>query len=322
MATDKNNHLNCAIQSHKTSKEQKLLDKHIEKRNNIKEALEEKYGNDLYNPFNSGSYAKNTAVNKKFDFDLMAPFKRNAFDTLEKMYNDVFDFLSDKYQSEAYLRKQKVSIGLEFYADEDGDIVKVDVVPGRELNKDQYADDNKLNLYVYNQFGKLQPGSERIQTNVRAQIDNIRDRATAEKDSIRKVIRLLKVWKIHHTKDAKSFFLELITLKAFDNKKITGELWDKLKGVMEYIRDNVKSVSLPDPGNSSNEVADTLSDFQKQVLSDDMKYIIERVEEDSDNIKTYFPLNEKHPCEENKAKVNQYSKKSEGVSVPPPVRFG
>lgn len=77
--TDKNKYLECVLSSHKISKEEKLLDKHIDKRNEIVEVLEEEYGSNLYSPFNSGSYAKNTAVNIKFDFDLMTPFKRNAF---------------------------------------------------------------------------------------------------------------------------------------------------------------------------------------------------------------------------------------------------
>ena len=322
MATNKNKHLDCVVQSHRTSKEQKLLDKHIEKRDHVKEALEDKYGNDLYNPFNSGSYAKNTAINKKYDFDLMAPFKRDAFDTLEKMYTDVYDFLYEKYKHEATVRKQKVSIGIEFFTDSDGHAVKIDVVPGRELSQDQYKDDNKLNLYVYKQFGKLQAGSDRIQTNVRAQIDNIKGRATNEKDSIRKIIRLLKVWKIYNFKEPKSFFLELITIKAFDNCKITGDLWDKLKAVLEYIRDNVKTVSLPDPGNTNNDVADSMTDSQKSIMSDDMKYMLDRIEEDSDSIKSYFPINTNHPCEENKQSNKQYSTKREGPSVPPPTRFG
>lgn len=320
MATDKNKHLDCVLSSHRISKEQELLDKHIEKRNSVKEALEDKYKEDLYSPFNSGSYAKNTAVNKKFDFDLIAPFKKNAFETLEKMYNDVYDFLYEKYKSEATVRRQKVSIGLEFY--NEGTTIKVDVVPGRELNQDQYTEDNSLNLYVYEQFGKIEKGSDYIKTNVKSQIDNIKDRATKEKDSIRKIIRLLKVWKIYNGKTPKSFFIELITIKAFDKKEITGGLWDKLKSVMEYIRDEVKTISLPDPGNSGNQVADTLSDSDKAVLSDDMKFMIERIEENSDNIKTYFIINSKHPCEEEKKDDNTYGVKKEGSSVPPVTRFG
>lgn len=322
MATDKNNHLECVVNSHKTSKEQKILDKFIKKRNEVKAGLQDKYEDDLYDPFNSGSYAKNTAVNKRFDFDLMAPFKRDAFSTLEKMYSDVYDFLYDKYKNEATVKKQKVSIGLDFAPDADGDVVKIDVVPGRELNQNQYKDDNKLNLYVYDQFGTIAKGSDRIQSNVKAQINNIRDKATTE-NSIRKIIRLLKVWKIYNSKKVKSFFIDLITIKAFDKKEITGDLWDKLKTVMEFIKDEVKTISLPDPGNGNNNVADTLTDSDKNSLSDDMKYMLERIEEDSDYIKTYFPVNHKFPCEENKNEKKGYGVVGTGFSIPPEnPRFG
>lgn len=322
MATDKNKHLEDVLASHKISKEQDLLDKHISKRKEIAEALQEKYGSDMYSPFNSGSYAKHTAMNKKFDIDLIAPYKRNAFDTLEKMYNSVYDFLYDKYKNEATVKKQKVSIGLEFFADDDGDIVKVDVVPGRELNKDQYPDDNNLNLYVYEQFGKIDKGSDRIKSNIKAQIENVKGHA--EKDSVRQIIKLLKVWKFYNGKKPKSFFLELITINAFDKKTISGEIWDKLKAVMEYIRDEVKNISLPDPGNSSNDIADTLNDSDKDTLSYDMKRMIERIEEDSDIIKSYYPINEKFPPEvEEEKSGNSYRVKTGiGLSVPPVTRFG
>ena len=324
--TDKNKHLECVLSSHKISKEEKLLDKHIDRRNEIKEALEEEYGSNLYSPFNSGSYAKNTAVNIKFDFDLMAPFKRNAFGsngTLKEMYDSVYQFIYGKYHGkEATVKDQKVSIGIEFYSDADGHIVNIDVVPGRELNLDQYKEDNKLNLYVHQKFGKLEAGSGYIRSNIQAQIDNIKDRATAEKDTIRKIIRLIKVWKIHKKPQIKSFFIELITIKAIDNKDVNGDLWERLKIVLEYIKDEVKVVSLPDPGNSANEVADTLTDLEKSTLSDDMKYMIDRIEENSDNIKMYFTVNEKHPCEDKKVEENKYGIKNEGVFVPPSVRFG
>ena len=68
MATDKNEHLDCVVKSHKIQKEQILLEKHIKKKDEIKQALKNKYGSDLYNPFNSGSIAKHAAINTKFDF--------------------------------------------------------------------------------------------------------------------------------------------------------------------------------------------------------------------------------------------------------------
>jgi hypothetical protein len=322
MATNKTQHLKDVLESHKIKKEQTLLDKHIAKRNEIKEALEEKYSSNIYSPFNSGSYAKNTAVNTKFDFDFMVPFKRDAFDTLEKMFVSVFEFLEDEYGSAAIVKKQKVSIGLEFYADDEGDVVRIDIVPGRELNKDQYEKDNKLNLYVNQTFGKLNAGSDYIRSNIHAQINNIRDRATKEKETIRNIIRLLKVWKINRNQKIKSFFIELITIKAVDSVEISGDLWDRLKKVLEFIRDEVQTIALPDPGNSSNEVADTLTDYEKVSLSDDMKYLLERIEENSDNIKIYFPVNEKHPCNNKSKNENKYEIKKEGVFVPPTVKFG
>jgi len=317
-------HLESVIETHKLNKEQELLDKHIQKKNEIKEALEEKYGVDVYSPFNSGSYAKNTAINTKFDFDLVSPFKRNAFGTngtLEDMYNAVYDFLYEKYKDKATLKKQKVSIGLEFY--DSGNVIKIDVVPGRELNLDQYTKDKNLNLYVYNKYGKIDAGSERIKTNIQAQIDNIRDRADREKDSIRKIIRLLKVWKT--TKGdypTKSFFLELITIKAFDNSEISGNLWEKLKAVLEYIRDNVTKdgFKLIDPGNSNNDIADTLTTSEKQRLADDMKIMLDRIKDDDENIKMYFPENPKFKVEDSSG--NRYGTNAGRPAPPQKLNFG
>lgn len=325
---NKTTHLDSVIKTHQISKEESLLSKHKEKNTEVKEALQKNYGEKIYSPFNSGSYAKNTAMNLKFDFDMVAPFKRNAFGsngTLKEMYEDVFDFLYEKYKDVAEVRKQKVSIGIEFYADEDGDIVKIDVVPGRELSQDKYNETEDLNLYVYNKYGVIEAGSERIKTNVKAQINNIKDRAEKEKDSIRKIIRLLKVWK--NTKlssPAKSFFLELITIKAFDNKDISGNLWDKLETVLEYIRDEVTkdTFTLKDPGNSNNDLIDTLTSFDRQNLSDDMKLILERIEDNDENIKTYFPENQKFVEEEEDD--NKYDNKGSGFYSTPPKteRFG
>jgi hypothetical protein len=325
---NKTTHLDSVIKTHQISKEESLLSKHKEKNAEVKEALQKNYGEKIYSPFNSGSYAKNTAMNLKFDFDMVAPFKRNAFGsngTLKEMYEDVYNFLYEKYKDVAEVRKQKVSIGIEFHADDDGDIVKIDVVPGRELNQDKYDETEDLNLYVYNKYGTIEAGSERIKTNVKAQINNIKDRAEKEKDSIRKIIRLLKVWK--NTKlssPAKSFFLELITIKAFDNKDISGNLWDKLETVLEYIRDEVTkdAFTLKDPGNSNNDLIDTLTSFDRQNLSDDMKLILDRIEDNDENIKTYFPENQKFVEEEEDD--NKYDNKGSGFYSSPPKteRFG
>ena len=60
------------------------------------------------------------------------------------MHDEIYNFLYEKYKNVALVKKQKVSVGLDFFADADNDKVKIDVVPGRELNQDQYAKDDNL----------------------------------------------------------------------------------------------------------------------------------------------------------------------------------
>jgi hypothetical protein len=318
MDISKHEYLEKVLESHKMKHINDFASKHTKKRDDIKTELQSNYTDKVYTPINSGSFAKHTAINIKFDLDIVVPFKKDAFNTLEEMFNSVYDFLYEKYQNEAIVRKQKVSIGLEFYPDSEGETIKLDIVPGRELNLDQYSEDKKLNLYVNSQYGILEEKSY-IQTNIQAQIDHI----TAKKNE-RMKIRLLKAWKHYNNEQYKSFLLELLVVKAFDKEDINGNLWDKLKQVMEYIKDNInqESFNLKDPGNSGNNVVDTLNSDERQRLSNTMKRIVENIEENDDNIKIYFPINKQF--EENETQRGYGLKTaSASVSIPPNnTRFG
>ncbi|KAA6330611.1 hypothetical protein EZS27_020694 [termite gut metagenome] len=320
MATEITTHLQDVLETHKMSHIDDLLTKYKSKRDEVKEKLEAKYNGGSYAPFNSGSYAKHTAINSKFDLDVVIPFKRNSFSTLEDMFNDVYDFLYGEYKNEATIREQKVSIGIEFYVDEDGDTISLDIVPGRELNADSYPDDDKLNLFVNSQYGLLESKTY-IQTNIQAQIEHIKG-----KSNEREIIRLLKIWKNSNREKYKSFLLELITIKAFDKENILGNLWENLKAVMKYIQDNVTedSFTLKDPGNSNNDVIETLEKWERQNLSNKMRNILSNIETNSDNINIYFPINEKYKAEEKSAQ-NIYGIKDNKIipSIPPNnQRFG
>ena len=287
MAVNKNGYLKEVLETHKMSHVNNLLNKYRDKRKLVKEALEEHYKDKIYSPLNSGSYAKHTAINTKFDLDVVVPFKKKSFSTLEEMFDNVFDFLKETYGTEATLRKQKVSIGIVFYQDDNGDEISIDIVPGRELNEDQYNEDNKLNLYINSKYGLLSKKTHLL-TNIKAQIEHIKS-----KDNERKIIRLLKIWKSSNNEDYKSFLMELITIKAFEKNSISGDLWEMLESTMEYIRDNITKdgFSINDPGNSGNNVADTLDYWQKENLSSKMKNMLDRIEDNSDNLKIYFPIN-------------------------------
>lgn len=281
-------YLQSVLETHRMAHIDKLLKKYQKKRKKVKEALENEYSNYIYSPLNSGSYAKSTAINSKFDLDVVVPFKRNSFDTLEKMFDDVYDFLYEKYNGKAEVRRQKVSIGIEFYPDKNGDIINLDIVPGRELNQDTYKDTRDINLMFNEKTGFIEKNSY-IKTNIQKQIEHIK-----AKENERKIIRLLKIWKHENSEKYKSFLLELITIKAFAKVEVSGNLWKQLKTVMEYIRDNVAedNFKLKDPGNKSNDVMETLDYSQRRNLSNRMGLMIDRIKDNSENIKNYFPVND------------------------------
>lgn len=319
MAVDKSEHLQSVLDTHKMAHIDELVTKHKNKRDEIKEALEEKYSENIYSPLNSGAFGKHTAINIKFDLDIIVPFKKNSFSTLQEMFDDVFDFLEEKYKDIATIRKQKVSIGVIFDEDSEGDSVNIDVVPGRELSQDDYKESKDLNLYFNEDHWGFTKGTY-TKTNIQAQIDHIKS-----KENERKIIRLFKVWKHTNNEKYKSFLFELITIKAFDKADISGCLWDKLKGVMEYIKDNVTKddFTLKDPGNSNNDVIKTLESWERTWLSDKMANIISRIEENAENIKTYFPINEDY--KEEKSTENSYGIKGPVVTPSIPTdsqRFG
>lgn len=321
MAVEKPSHLQESLETHRMSHIDELTSKFKNKRDEIKEALEQEYSDNIYAPFNSGSFAKYTAINTKFDIDLVAPFKRKSFDTIESMFEEVYDFLEKKYRQNgiAHVRKQKVSIGVRFFADEDGDEINIDVVPGRELTTDDFPSTKKLNVYFNeNQWG-FSKGTY-TQTNIQAQIDHIKG-----KENARKIIRLLKIWKNSNNEPYKSFLLELATIKAFDNIDVSGDLWEKLKTVMEYIKDNIvnDSFKLIDPGNSNNDVLSAMESWERSNLANKLENIIDRIEENSENIKSYFPINEDYKDDDDSNNSKYGLKQGISPSVPPTnQRFG
>ncbi len=63
---------------------------------------------------------------------------------------------------------------------------------------------------------------------------------------------------------------------------------------------NIKTVRLLDPGNSNNIVSDSLDDFQKDSISDTMKWLLESIDRNDNAIETYFPANTEYPCDDAK----------------------
>jgi hypothetical protein len=336
MATNKNEHLSKVLETHDINKVVHLS-KFIEKKNKVKIALNKKFSEQkASNSFDSGSYAKNTAINTKFDIDCCIPFRKKTvgndlekgFESLTEMFDEVYKYLKNEYTKEddnintANVRKQKVSIGMKF--DIDGEEFDMDVVPGRERpNNNDYSESNSdLSLHINpsNRSSKEEnDGKTRIKTNIKTHIGLLNG---ADRTHERKITRLLKVWKTERKiknggKLIKSFMMELYTKEAFDKTdEIPNGLWEKTKMVMNHIIDNIETYNLVDPANSSNIVSDSMSDTAKTQTKRDMKNTINDVEGDSDKIKEYFPINEDFNDDESD------SKRASAASVLSTSKFG
>ncbi len=285
MNSNFNKHLQESLDSHQISHIQDRLDVFIAKKEEVKNAIETKYGNMLASaPINSGSHAKKDGINVSFDLDVCVPFKRNSFATLEEMKHDVCNFLLYEYKpSDSDLRNvrnQKVSIGLDFKIGVDD--LKMDIVPGRELNVGEYT-----NTYDINLFRESNQQKSHIKTNIKKHIDLVKGKSPE-----RQIIMLLKIWKHYRNKDISSFFLELLVMESFDTNgfNIPNGLGKKLKMVVEFIVQNILSIRLADPANSNNIVSDTLTNGEKSNLQEEFQSLLRAIENNQSQLKQYFPV--------------------------------
>ncbi|WP_406684583.1 nucleotidyltransferase [Seonamhaeicola sp. MEBiC1930] len=316
MATNKNEHLKKVLDTHDINKVESL-DKFIAKKNAVKKALNEKFSEDkASNAIDSGSYAKHTAINTKFDIDCCIPFRQKekeedtGYSSLKDMFDDVYKYLRNEYTEDddditkEDVRKQKVSIGLKFNID--GEEFDMDVVPGRERphNNDYNSNNTDLSLHIHppNRSKKeVDDNKTRIKTNIKKHVELL---GGSERTHERKITKLLKVWKTERKnqnggKLIKSFMMELYTKEAFDEAdEIPNGLWEKVKMVMNHIIDNITENDLVDPVNSGNIVSDSMSDTAKSDTKRDMKKTIKDIDDDSDKIKEYFPINEDYDNED------------------------
>jgi len=244
-----------------------------ERREKVEKKLRDEFGSKIQSIKYSGSIAKGTALKDSFDIDLAVHFKKDAFGTLKDMYDSVYNLLVKTYK----VRKQRVSIGLINQ--------NVDVVPGRRTNPDD-STDNDVNLYRTDTGGWLL-------TNIEEQKEFIRN------SGARDTIKLAKIWRTKWGLPVKSFTMELLVIRALDGSDDTA-CDARMKKLLTFIRDEVESVRLIDPGNSNNDVADTMSEGEKKALAltaeNCVKYLDEAGEEDDDIVAAWRKVfkEEKH----------------------------
>ena len=136
---------------------------------------------------------------------------------------------------------------------------------------------------------------------------------------------MLKIWKACHQYKYKSFFIELLVIKAYEKSSPQGNLWEQFKTVLNYIIDNIEreNFTLKDPGNSNNDLALSLDSGEKSTLVYRLKSMLAKIELNEKQIEFYLPLNEKF-SENNEEENKSYGLKSSALVSTPPVsqRFG
>ena len=245
------------------------------------------------NPFGSGSLKKKTAVNSKFDLDLVVPFKWNAFekgDYEEKgraMTDEVRKFLDQTFINQhggVFRRHQSVATAITF--SRKGRKIGIDVVPGLEPFEGAYKNHGDLLLC---QHSLDSDEVSMFKTNLRDQLDYLKGHPL-EKE----VIKLLKIWRNTKAIPLKSFLLEMLTFRAFEQGYISSsdKLTDRVLNTMEYIKDNLEDLHLYDPGNAQNDLMSIMDEDEVEKVCRCLGKFFNKLDHNNTKSvwKAHFPL--------------------------------
>ena len=194
----------------------------------------------------SGSRAKGDALKGKSDIDIFVSITDpNNQNTVKDYYDSLYNFLKTKFQSHC-IRKQNVSIGLEYAG------CSIDVTPGKRINQQFYRNGRYYtDHYIYsNKTG------HNTQTNIQTHIDLVRNSGLTNE------IMILKIWRNCHALELPSIAIEIMTVEILQYNK-TYSLYKNVKKVFEVLRDTILTRKIIDPSNSSNNIADGIAYTEK-----------------------------------------------------------
>jgi hypothetical protein len=249
-------------------------------REKIKIRMVENFGTKLAAfPEDTGSVYKSTAIVSNYDFDIILPFKRSSFPTLEQMFCDVYEVAKKEFGDIATINKQTKAIGITF--EKAGNSTHFDVVPGRELK--EYKKEKDLNLYVKPDW-IWQRGSS-FKTNIHLQ-KNI----TVNKPEVKNVIKLLKAYRDRNSLPLPTLIIEQCSVDALseNNFGIQNSQTENLLNCMDFISRKLNQKNIIDFANSSNNLNDKLTNWQKIQVTNQIKKDVKRIIENSKFIKEIF----------------------------------
>lgn len=249
-------------------------------REKVKQLMVDKFGNKLVAlPEDTGSFYKRTAINSNYDLDIVLPFRKNSYASLEEMYYDVYEKVEKTFAEKATVTKQTKAIGITF--ENNGNPIHFDVVPGREINN--YAVEKDLNLYVKPNW-IWQRGSS-FKTNV-----GVQKSMTVNKPEARTVIKLMKAYRDRNGLPLPTLMIEQCVVDALseNNYGVYSSPTENLLNCMDFISKKMEQKSLMDIANSNNNLHDKVTDMQKSYISNQLRKDIMRIEENPRYIKEIF----------------------------------
>lgn len=275
-------HLKKVISQERLRADPTALQRVLNYRERVKRSLESKFGARLAGPpEDSGSFYKRTAIASNFDLDVVLPFKRKSYSTLEEMYYDVHEVVGKEFDHEAIVTKNTKAIGLTF-EEEEGPI-HFDIVPGREINN--YAIEKDLNLYVRPDWF-WQRGSS-FKTNIKAQNKIIKNRPEA-----RAIVKLLKLYRDKNGFSLPGVLVEQCVVEAMSNKRYGTHpsTTENLLNCMGYVAKKISQKKVIDHVNSNNNLNNRTDDYSKGAFADQLITDVERIEDDPRYIKEIFEI--------------------------------
>ena len=252
----------------------------LEKANYLREELYKRFSKQLAEyPTLHGSAVKGLSIEGS-DIDIQVAFKQNT-GTIADVYQMVDDFCNQEYTDNSLtaVRTQKHSLGLSFkVANKER---RIDVVPLRQVNNgtgDNYLFVGNSSLFGSPTYKKTNPKKQLAALNF-----------TLKQ---KRIIKLLKAWKIENSISIKSMHLEYLVHKAFKSRKMPADIDKCLLEVIRFIGNNITTLRFVDPGNSNNIISNTLTGRQKINIRDYCFEMIDNIRKDEMNIMDYFIINE------------------------------
>lgn len=201
----------------------------------------------------AGSKAKGTMIAESYDLDIVCYFPSTEERTLREIREDVRTALEKKYA----VQDKATSLRIR---DEAGNDYHVDVVPGRFTGPEQ------RDAFLYVLYGD----KERIQTNIKVHIKYIVESGCQD------AIKLIKLWGIRNNLEAKTFVLELATVRALEDMDDKDNLGEALTKVFELLS-KLDDISLVDPANSNNDVTNAMDSSHKALVAQAAEFALSLV---------------------------------------------